>query len=110
VPGRTGCLRCLFEEPPPAGTVPTCAEAGVLGALAGLAGALMGGEALRLLAGERGAYAGRLMVYEARPARTRIVPVRLRPGCPACEGRQTLEGGPAVACEVTSSRDHGRQP
>jgi len=87
MPGQTGCLRCLFEEPPPPDAVPSCAQAGVLGALAGFAGALMAAETLRLLAGERGAYAGRLVVYEARPARTRIVPVRMRSGCPACEGR-----------------------
>jgi len=87
MPSQTGCLRCLFEEPPAPGAVPSCAQAGVLGALAGFAGALMGAEALRLLAGERGAYAGRLVVYEARPGRARIVPVRRRAGCPACEGR-----------------------
>jgi molybdopterin/thiamine biosynthesis adenylyltransferase len=84
VPGETGCLRCLFEAPPPPGAVPTCAEAGVLGALAGFAGSLLGAEAVRLLAGERGALAGRLLVYEARAARARSVPVRRRPGCAAC--------------------------
>jgi molybdopterin-synthase adenylyltransferase len=84
VPGATGCLRCLFEEPPPPGAVPTCAEAGVLGPLAGFAGALMGTEAVRLLSGERGTYAGRLLVYEARSAGSRTVPVRPREGCPAC--------------------------
>lgn len=96
VPGETGCLRCLFEEPPPPGSVPTCAEAGVLGALAGLAGALMAGEALRLLSGAPGSYAGRLMVLEARPARTRTVVVRRRAGCPACEGKQPLGSGAAA--------------
>jgi len=95
MPGQTGCLRCLFEEPPAPGAVPTCAEAGVLGALAGFAGALMGAEALRLLAGERGAYAGRLVAYDARQARTRIVPVRVRRGCPACEGRLGAGSTPA---------------
>ncbi len=110
VPGRTGCLRCLFEEPPPPGAVPSCAEAGVLGPLAGMAGALMAGEALRLLAGERGAYAGRLVIFEARPARTRVVVVRRRPGCPACEGRQPLGSSRAAACEVESSRERGGRP
>ncbi|MFL5270730.1 MAG: HesA/MoeB/ThiF family protein, partial [Anaeromyxobacteraceae bacterium] len=84
VPGASGCLRCLFEAPPPPGTVPSCAEAGVLGPLAGFAGSLMGGEAVRILSGERGTYTGRLMVYEARGALARTVPVRQRPGCPAC--------------------------
>ena len=98
LPGETGCLRCLFEEPPPAGIVPTCAEAGVLGPLAGFAGALMGAEAVRLLSGERGSYAGRLMVYEARAARSRTVPVRLREGCAAC---RTAPARPAPAPGAT---------
>jgi molybdopterin-synthase adenylyltransferase len=84
MPGKSGCLRCLFEAPPAEGTVPTCAQAGVLGALAGFAGGLMGAEALRVLAGERGAYAGRLVAFDARTGRTRLVPVRIRPSCPTC--------------------------
>jgi len=80
--GIGGCLRCLFEAPPPPGSVPSCAEAGVLGATAELAGALAGAEALRLLAGERGAYEGRLFTFEARSARGRLVLVRRRVGCP----------------------------
>jgi len=107
MPGATGCLRCLFEAPPPPGQVPSCAEAGIAGAVAGFAGALMGAEALRLLRGERGAYAGRLFVYEARAARGRIVPVRRRTGCPACQGSQPLEPVAVEACEVTSSRPGG---
>jgi molybdopterin/thiamine biosynthesis adenylyltransferase len=102
--GIGGCLRCLFEAPPPPGSVPSCAEAGVLGAIAELAGALAGAEALRLLAGERGAYEGRLFTYEARSARGRLVLVRRRVGCPACAGTQPLEPTAAAACEVTSSR------
>jgi molybdopterin/thiamine biosynthesis adenylyltransferase len=105
--GLGGCLRCLFEAPPPPGSVPSCAEAGVLGATASFAGALMGAEALRLLAGERGAYEGRLFTYEARTARGRLVLVRRRQGCPACAGTQPLEGGDPVACERTSSRPGG---
>jgi molybdopterin/thiamine biosynthesis adenylyltransferase len=98
VPGLTGCLRCLFEAPPPPGQVPSCAEAGIVGALAGHAGALMGAEALRLLAGERGAYAGRMLVFEARSGRSRLVLVRRRQGCPACAGTQPLEDAAAPAC------------
>ncbi len=107
VPGLTGCVRCLFEAPPPPGQVPSCAEAGIVGALAGFAGALMGAEALRLLKGERGAYAGRLFIHEARGARSRLVLVRRRTGCPACAGTQPLGDAPAAACEVTSSRPGG---
>jgi molybdopterin/thiamine biosynthesis adenylyltransferase len=90
VPGFSGCVRCLFEAPPAPGQVPSCAEAGIVGALSAFAGGLMGAEALRLLAGERGAYAGRLFVFEARSGRGRLVLVRRRPGCPACARTQPL--------------------
>ena len=102
--GLGGCLRCLFEAPPPPGAVPSCSEAGIVGALAGFAGALMGAEALRLLAGERGAYEGRLYTYEARSARSRLVLVRKRAGCAACAGLQPLEPAERIARELTSSR------
>jgi molybdopterin/thiamine biosynthesis adenylyltransferase len=102
--GLGGCLRCLFEAPPADGEVPSCAQAGILGPVAGYAGALMGAEALRLLSGERGAYEGRLYTYEARSARARLVLVRKRPGCAACAGTQPLGASSAAACEVTSSR------
>jgi molybdopterin/thiamine biosynthesis adenylyltransferase len=97
--GLGGCLRCLFEGPPPDGQVPTCAQAGVLGPVAAFAGALMGAEAARVLGGERGAYEGRLLVWDARAARARIVLVRRRPGCAGCD-----PGVRAAPREVTSSR------
>jgi len=103
--GLGGCLRCLFEEPPPQGSVPSCAEAGILGPVAGLAGSLLGAEAVRLLSGERGAYEGRLYTFEARSGRSRLVLVRKRPGCPACAGTQPLEAAPAAtACETPPPR------
>ncbi len=106
LPGKTGCLRCLFEAPPPPGAVPTCSEAGVLGPLAGFAGGLMGAEAVRLLSGERGSYAGRLMVYESRGARSRTVPVRLRADCPSCRSLpRQAEGAPV---EVERARPEGQ--
>jgi molybdopterin-synthase adenylyltransferase len=105
--GIGGCLRCLFEGPPPAGSVPSCAEAGIVSGIASFAGTLMAAEALRLLAGERGAYEGRLFTYEARTARGRLVLVRRRAGCPACAGTQPLGGAEPAACEATPSRSGG---
>jgi hypothetical protein len=55
--------------------------------LAGFAGGLMAAEALRLLSGERGAYVGRLLSYEAQSGRARLVMVRRREGCSACAAR-----------------------
>ena len=69
--------RCLFPEPPPRGTVPTCAEAGVLGALAGLAGSLMAMEVLReivggFVEGDKG-MVGRLLLVDALAMRFETV-------------------------------------
>lgn len=84
VPGATGCLRCLFEAPPAPEAVPDRPGAGAVGPLAALVGALMGQEAVRLVSGLQGHLAGRLLVYEARGASSRTIPLRPRPGCPAC--------------------------
>jgi adenylyltransferase/sulfurtransferase len=61
--------RCLFPEPPPAGTVPTCAEAGVLGALAGVLGSLMALEIIREIVGFGEGLVGRLLMLDARSMR-----------------------------------------
>jgi molybdopterin/thiamine biosynthesis adenylyltransferase len=99
--GWGGCLRCLFEDPPMTGRVPSARDAGALGPVAMLAGALMGAEALRVLTAEHGAYEGRLLAYEARSARARVVPVPRRADCPACTGAQSLDAtGPSTPAEV----------
>ncbi|BDG06108.1 HesA/MoeB/ThiF family protein [Anaeromyxobacter oryzae] len=92
VPGVTGCLRCLFEGPPP-GAASSGAAPGVLGPMAGFAGSLLGAEAVRLLEGGPGTYRGRLLVHEARSGRSRCVPVRRRAGCAACGGILPGAGG-----------------
>jgi molybdopterin/thiamine biosynthesis adenylyltransferase len=61
--------RCLFPEPPPPGTVPTCAEAGVLGALAGVLGSMMALEAIREITGFGEGLVGKLLMIDARNMR-----------------------------------------
>jgi molybdopterin-synthase adenylyltransferase len=61
--------RCLFPEPPPAGTVPACAEAGILGALPGVLGSLMALEAIREIVGFGEGLVGRLLMVDARSMR-----------------------------------------
>jgi molybdopterin-synthase adenylyltransferase len=61
--------RCLFPEPPPPGTVPTCAEAGILGALAGVMGSLMAMEAIREIVGFGEGLVGRMLMVDARSMR-----------------------------------------
>jgi len=61
--------RCLFPDPPPPGSVPTCAEAGVLGALAGVLGSLMALEAIREIVGFGEGLVGKLLMVDARSMR-----------------------------------------
>jgi len=61
--------RCLFPEPPPAGTVPACAEAGILGALTGVVGSLMALEVIREIVGFGEGLVGRLLMIDARSLR-----------------------------------------
>ena len=67
------CYRCLYPEPPPVESRPTCAEGGVLGALAGIVGAWQASEALKLLLGIGEPLAGRLLLIDALDARVREV-------------------------------------
>ncbi len=66
---RNPTYRCLFPEPPPPGTVPACAEAGILGALAGVLGSLMALEVIREIVGFGEGLVGRLVMLDARSMR-----------------------------------------
>ena len=66
---RNPTYRCLFPEPPPAGTVPACAEAGILGALPGVLGSLMALEVIREIVGFGEGLVGRLLMVDARSMR-----------------------------------------
>lgn len=78
------CYRCLFPQPPAPGSVPTCAEEGVLGVLPGIIGLWQATEVLKWCAGLGTSLAGRLVLYDALAARTHEVAVPRQPGCPTC--------------------------
>jgi adenylyltransferase/sulfurtransferase len=80
--GVSPCYRCLFRGPPPPGTVPSCSEAGVLGAAAGVMGSLQALEILKEITGIGTGLAGRLLIYEALTARLRTVTLTRDPECP----------------------------
>lgn len=86
----TGCYRCLFPEPPPAGLVPSCQEAGVLGVLAGTIGTLQAAEALKEILGVGDSCAGRLLLYDALRLEFKEVKVRKDPDCPLCSTHPTI--------------------
>lgn len=78
------CYRCLFREPPPPGQIPTCAEAGVLGAIAGTMGALQATEVLKEILGVGESLMGKLVIYDALSVAFRTIKVGRDPGCPLC--------------------------
>ncbi len=78
------CYRCLFREPPPAGLIPNCAEAGVLGVLPGLVGTIQAVETLKLVLGIGESLVGRLLLIETLGMTFRSISVRRDPACPAC--------------------------
>ena len=78
------CYRCLFREPPPAGAIPNCAEAGVLGVLPGIIGTLQATEAIKLIAGIGDPLIGRLLLFDALAMSFRTIELRRDPECPSC--------------------------
>jgi adenylyltransferase/sulfurtransferase len=95
------CHRCLFPTPPAAGTVPNCAEAGVLGALCGVIGSLQALEALKLAAGFGTPLLGRLLLVDALGANFRTLALAPDPACPACGPAATLRELRAENYEAT---------
>jgi molybdopterin/thiamine biosynthesis adenylyltransferase len=82
--------RCLFPEPPPAGTVPACAEAGILGALTGVLGSLMALEVIREIVGFGEGLVGRLLMIDARALRFETLTYGWDPGNPLSGERPTI--------------------
>jgi adenylyltransferase/sulfurtransferase len=83
-PPRGPCYRCLFPAPPPAGAVPSCAEAGVLGAFCGVVGSLQATEVIKELLGIGESLAGWLLVCDGLRGTFRRIRVRPDPACPLC--------------------------
>ena len=84
------CYRCLHPEPPPAGLVPSCAEAGVLGVLPGVIGTIQATEAIKLILGAGEPLVGRLLVYDALKMRVRDLKLPRDPDCPICGTHPTI--------------------
>ena len=85
------CYRCLFSEPPPPGTVPSCAEGGVLGVLPGVIGSIQATEVLKLALGQGTSLLGRLLLYNALEMRFRELKLRRDPKCPLCGEHPTIK-------------------
>ncbi|WP_084667114.1 HesA/MoeB/ThiF family protein [Thermanaeromonas toyohensis] len=83
-PREGPCYRCIFPEPPPPGAVPTCREAGIIGVVPGVIGAIQATEVLKLLLGIGEGLIGRLLIYNGLEMRFREVRAERNPACPVC--------------------------
>jgi molybdopterin/thiamine biosynthesis adenylyltransferase len=97
------CYRCLYPAPPPAGLVPNCQEAGVLGVLAGTIGVLQAAEAIKEILGIGETLADRLLIYDALEMTFRKVRRPKNPDCPLCGAKPSIHdlgGEYTVSCSI----------
>jgi molybdopterin-synthase adenylyltransferase len=90
LPGKSACYRCCFPEPPPAKAVPSCSQAGVLGAVAGMLGTIQAAEALKFITGVGALLTDSLLTFDAKSMNFRRVKLRKRPDCPVCGEHPTI--------------------
>lgn len=106
---RGPCYRCLHPNPPPAGSVPSCADGGVLGVLPGHIGTAQATEAIKVLTGIGQPLIGRIATYSALSGEWDYIPLSKSPTCPACSHDRTVDqaleelASTLVACGVTPS-------
>ncbi|MCH8137542.1 MAG: molybdopterin-synthase adenylyltransferase MoeB [Proteobacteria bacterium] len=88
--GEEPCYRCIFREAPPPGLIPTCAEGGVLGAVAGAMGSIQAVEVIKELLGIGESLSGSLVLYDALTTTFRKIKVKPDPECPLCGENPTI--------------------
>jgi len=81
---KGACYRCLYPEPPPPGSVPSCAEGGVLGVLPGIIGSIQANEAIKLILGTGETLVNRLLLFDALAMSFRELNLGKDPDCPVC--------------------------
>lgn len=100
------CYRCLYPEPPPAGLVPSCSEAGILGALAGAVGTIQAVEVIKELLGIGDSLSGRLMTFDALRMEWKKLRLHKDPACPLCSPNPTITDLVTYdqSCELQAAR------
>jgi molybdopterin/thiamine biosynthesis adenylyltransferase len=94
----------LIPQPPPPGAIPSCQEAGVLGAMAGAVGVIQATEVLKLIMGKGEVLQGRLLLFEALQMRFEPIEVKRNPECPVCSETPSITEliDYDIACEIQS--------
>ena len=87
---RYPCYRCIFPAPPPRGLIPSCAEGGVLGSVAGTIGTMQATEVIKEILGVGESLAGSLVIMDALNATFRKVRVKPDPACALCGAQATI--------------------
>lgn len=90
VPGQA-CYRCVFIAPPPKGAVPSCSQAGILGAIAGMLGTIQAAEALKFLIAKGELLVNRLLIFNALAMKFREVSFQRNPQCPICGNHPSIK-------------------
>ena len=82
----TPCYQCIFPEAPAPELAPSCAEAGIMGPLPGVIGAMMAGEAVKLITGAGHVLRGEMFIYDGLYSESRKIGLKARADCPVCGG------------------------
>lgn len=90
VPGKSACYRCVFKSPPPADLVPTCREAGVLGAIAGMLGTIQATEVLKFITDAGTLLTDSMLTFDALTMDFRKVRLKKNPKCALCGENPTI--------------------
>lgn len=90
IPNRSACYRCIFKHPPPAGVVPTCQEAGIIGVVAGIIGTIQATEAIKLILNIGTPLTDRILDFDARTTAFREIRVKRNPACALCGPNPSL--------------------
>ncbi|MCK5565588.1 MAG: molybdopterin-synthase adenylyltransferase MoeB [Planctomycetes bacterium] len=90
IPGQSACYRCVFDSPPPAETIPTAVQMGVLGVLPGVIGSLQATEAIKYVLGIGELLTDTLLTYDALTMEFRRVNLKRNPKCPICGQKPTI--------------------
>ena len=90
VPGEGPCYRCVFKNPPPKDAVPTCKQAGVIGAMGGVIGSLQAMEAVKYLTGQGELLTGKLLTYDALKMEFRTIKLPKDKHCGVCGEEPTI--------------------
>jgi len=108
LPGQSACYRCIFRRPPPPDAVSSCAEAGILGAIAGILGTIQAAEALKFITGTGRLLTDTLLCFNALTMDFRKVSLQRKQDCPVCGSDPVITGPvdyePAV-CDPASAKE-----